>query len=42
MDSRLADALLDQGDVEGCSAWFSIPKAITESERKAAAADSIN
>lgn len=30
--SKRADALLDQGDVHGCSAW--IRKAITELERK--------
>ena len=34
--SRRADALLDQGDVQGCSAWVRIAKAITDLERKAA------
>ena len=33
--SKQADALLDQGDHEGCSAWVRIAKAITELERKA-------
>ena len=30
-----ADALLDQGDVQGCSAWVRIAKAITDLERRA-------
>ena len=34
--TKRADALLDQGDVHGCSAWLRIAKAITELERKAA------
>jgi hypothetical protein len=34
--SKRADALLDQGDVEGCSAWVRITKAIADLERKAA------
>ena len=34
--SKRADALLDQGDVQGCSAWVRIAKAITDLERKAA------
>jgi len=33
--ARRADALLDQGDTQGCSAWLRIAKAITELERKA-------
>jgi len=33
--SRRADALLDQGDLQGCSAWVRIAKAISELERKA-------
>ena len=32
--TKRADALLDQGDVQGCSAWVRIAKAITELERK--------
>jgi hypothetical protein len=33
--SKRADALLDQGDVAGCSTWVRIAKAISEMERKA-------
>ena len=32
--TKRADALLDQGDPEGCSAWVRIAKAIAELERK--------
>jgi hypothetical protein len=32
--TKRADALLDQGDVQGCSAWLRIAKAIIELERK--------
>lgn len=32
--SKRADALLDQGDVQGCSVWVRIAKAIDELERK--------
>ena len=34
--SKRADELLDQGDVQGCSAWVRIAKAIIELERKSA------
>jgi hypothetical protein len=40
--SRRADALLDQGDIAGCSAWIGITKAITELEQKPGASDSLN
>ena len=33
---KRVDALLDQGDTEGCSAWILIVKAITDLERKLA------
>ena len=32
--SKGADALLDRGDVQGCSAWVRIAKAVTDLERK--------
>jgi hypothetical protein len=32
--SRRADALLEQGDTQGCSAWVRITRAITDLERK--------
>ena len=31
--TKRADALLDQGDMQGCSAWVRIAKAITDLER---------
>ena len=31
-----ADALLDQGDMQGCSVWMRIAKAITDLERNTA------
>jgi hypothetical protein len=34
--TKRADALLDQGDMQGCSAWVRIAKAIADLERKAA------
>lgn len=34
--SKRADALLDQGDHQGCSAWIRIAKAIFELEQKQA------
>jgi triphosphoribosyl-dephospho-CoA synthetase len=34
--SKRADALLDQGDVQGSLSWVRIAKAITDLERKAA------
>jgi hypothetical protein len=34
--TKRADTLLDQGDVQGCSAWVRIAKAITDLERKGA------
>ena len=32
--TKRADALLDQGDVQGSSAWVRIAKAITDLERR--------
>ena len=32
--AKRADALLDEGDVRGCSAWVQIAKAIDELKRK--------
>ena len=32
--AKRADALLDLGDPEGCSAWIRIARAITELERQ--------
>jgi hypothetical protein len=40
--ARRADALLDQGDVQGSSAWIRITNAIAELERKAHASDFMN
>jgi len=33
--AKPADALLEQGDSEGCSVWIRITRAITDLERKA-------
>ena len=40
--AKRADALLDQGDQAGCSAWIRITKAITELKRKARLTDRMN
>jgi hypothetical protein len=36
--AKRADALLEQGDAEGCVVWVRIARAITDLERKASAA----
>jgi hypothetical protein len=35
--AKRADALLDQGDMEGCGVWIRVTRAITELEQKMAA-----
>lgn len=40
--TKRADALLDQGDPEGCMAWVKIARAVTELERKPSASEPMN
>jgi hypothetical protein len=40
--TRRADALFDQGDVQGCSAWIRISRAIASLERKRAGGDTVH
>jgi hypothetical protein len=35
--AKRADALLEQGDMEGCGVWIRVTRAITERERQVSA-----